>query len=83
MPLESPPQIFFYVNIKRFKSNTTRSEKYSENTEASKKEIYNCHSVRRLYGLKKQPPGSVVLQNGCSERLEKVSRKTSVVEYSF
>ena len=60
-----------------------RSEKYSENTEVSKKEIDNCkQTVNRLCELEKQPLGSV-LQNNCSENLGKISRKASVVVYSF
>ena len=72
---------FFYVNSKWYKINTYWSEKYSVITEVSKKEIDNCHSVKRLYELEKQPPWSV-LQNACSERFEKISRKRFVIVYS-
>ena len=48
----------------------------------SKKEIDNCHSARRLSELEKETPGSV-LRNSCVEKFEKISRKTSVVVYSF
>ena len=41
-----------------------------------------CLSARSLNELEKQPPGSV-LQNGCSEKFEKISRKTSVVSSYF
>ena len=80
--LESPSQKFFYVNNKIFKSIPNRSEKYSKITEVSNEKVDNCHSTRRLYELGKQPPGSI-LQNNCSEKMEKISRKTSVVVYSF
>ena len=51
--LDSPPQRFFNVNSKQFKSNCDRSEKYSENTEVPKKEMNNCHSARRLWRIRK------------------------------
>ena len=78
--LESLPQKFFYVKSKQLKTNSDRSEKYSENKHVSKKDIDNCHSPRRL---QQREEAVSVLQNGYSEKFKKISNKTSAVIYSF
>ena len=44
----------FYVYSKQSNSNPNQSEKYPENTEVSKKEIDDCHSVRRPHRITKR-----------------------------
>ena len=63
-------------------ASNSRSEKYSENTQVSKKETDNWHSAGRLRNRKELETGSA-LQNGCCANFQKISRETSMVTYSF
>ena len=77
--MESPPHRFFHVNSKQFKSNPNLSEKYSDNTEVSKKKKKRN---RQMSLRQKTLQTSKTATRKCSDKFEKTSRKTSRTVYS-
>ena len=76
----SPPQMFFYVNGKQFKSKSDQSEKKITTTTTTQK-THMFPKQKQIIVI--QPEDFNNLETGSVLQNEKTSRKSSVLIYSF